>query len=255
MRPMAMKTLIPALIPLTIGFLGLSSAYAQSSTEPPLGAPPSGEPTAAEIAAAAEEPAPKAKQRDSGIAVHLSIGGRYVAVSPDVGTSNQSTAFTGSLFAGYKIDRFFVGLGFSIGHIGNSTRYLGGTLGESSGSVGSTSFLLGPGVEIAALRSKDRRVELYGTLRFGFGKTVFSETHEPTLPDNYMSDRDETNFALNYQVGPGLRFWAHPQFAFTASSGLNGDHLFFAQNNPSGRRSDRVHSLSFYGTFGALGVF
>jgi hypothetical protein len=207
-------------------------------------------------AAAIEEAAQggKAKQKARGFAVYLTIGGRYVLATPDAGTTLSSTAFQGGLFAGYKLDRIVVGLGFDIGHVGTATKYAASS-SQSSGSRGDTSFLLGPGIQAALLRSADQRIELIGHFQIGFGRTFTSISNDPAIPPQYGPENNVSNFHLAYQIGPGLRYWAHPQFALTVGSGISGDHLFFSQNNPSGNKADQVNSVSLYGTLGALGVF
>ncbi|MFO0579310.1 MAG: hypothetical protein U1A78_35360 [Polyangia bacterium] len=207
-------------------------------------------------AAAIEEAAMggKAKQKVRGLAVYLTIGGRYVLATPDVNTTLSNTAFQGGLFAGYKLDRIVVGLGFDISHIGTATKYAAGS-SQSSGSRGDTAFLLGPGIQAAILRSKDQRIELIGAFQIGFGRTFTSISNDPAIPPQYGPENNVSNFHLAYQIGPGLRYWAHPQFALTVGSGISGDHLFFSQNNPSGNKADQVNAVSLYGTLGALGVF
>lgn len=196
----------------------------------------------------------KAKQKVRGLAVYLTIGGRYLLATPDVNTTLSNTAFQGGLFAGYKLDRIVVGLGFDISHIGTATKYAAGS-SQSSGSRGDTAFLLGPGIQAAILRSKDQRIELIGAFQIGFGRTFTSISSDPAIPPQYGPENNVSNFHLAYQIGPGLRYWAHPQFALTVGSGISGDHLFFSQNNPSGNKADQVNAVSLYGTLGALGVF
>lgn len=206
-------------------------------------------------AAAIEEASQgKAKQKTRGLAVYLTIGGRYVLANPDAATTLSNTSFQGGLFAGYKIDRIVIGLGFDLSHIGTTTQYASGS-SQSSGSRGDTAFLLGPGIQAAILRSADLRIELIGAFQIGFGRTFTSTRNDPAIPPQYGPENNSSNFHLAYQIGPGLRYWAHPQFALTVGSGISGDHLFFTQNNPSGNKADQVNAVSLYGTLGALGVF
>lgn len=206
-------------------------------------------------AAAIEEASQgRSKQKVRGLAVYLTIGGRYVLATPDVNTTLSNTSFQGGLFAGYKIDRIVVGLGFDISHIGTSTTLAAGG-NQSTGTRRDTAFLLGPGIQAAILRSKDQRIELIGAFQIGFGRTFTSLSNDPEVPPQYKPETNTKNFHLAYQIGPGLRYWAHPQFALTVSSGISGDHLFFTQNNPSGNKADQINSVSLYGTLGALGVF
>jgi hypothetical protein len=208
-------------------------------------------PSAADLEAATMG---KAKQKRNGIVAYLSLTGRYTFITPDAATTFTNTGLQGGLFGGYKIDRFTVGLFLDIQHIGTSSMQVAGN-NQSSGSRGDTSFLLGPGFQGAILRSKDQRIELIGTFQIGFGRTVTSTANDPAVPDMYRPESNTSNFHLAYSFGPGLRYWAHPQFALTLASGFAADHVFFKQDNPSGRRADQQNLVSMYGTLGALGVF
>jgi hypothetical protein len=196
----------------------------------------------------------KTKQKRNGIVAYLSLTGRYTFITPDASTTLTNTGLQGGLFGGYKIDRFTFGLFLDIQHIGTSSQQVAGN-NQSSGSRGDTSFLIGPGFQGAILRSKDHRIELIGTFQMGFGRTVTSTSNDPEIPGNYRPENNTSNFHLAYSFGPGLRYWAHPQFALTLASGFAADHVFFKQDNPSGLRADQLNLVSMYGTLGALGVF
>ena len=196
----------------------------------------------------------KAKQKRNGFVAYLSLTGRYTFITPDAASTFTNTGLQGGLFAGYKIDRYTVGLFVDVQHIGTSSMQVAGN-NQSSGARGDTSFLLGPGFQGAILRSKDQRIELIGTFQIGFGRTVTSTSNDPEVPGNYRPENTTSNFHLAYSFGPGLRYWAHPQFALTLASGFAADHVFFKQDNPSGRRADQQNLVSMYGTLGALGVF
>ncbi len=47
------------------------------------------------------------------------------------------------------------------------------------------------------------------------------------------SSSTPSNWRVVYEVGPGLRYWLHPQFALGASAGLRGDLQFFDNNGSS----------------------
>ena len=68
-----------------------------------------------------------------------------------------------------------------------------------------------PGLSVAIVRSADKRVELFGQFDMGFGTTV---------GDSVATG--ENIFRFGYDVGPGVRYWVHPQFAFGALAGVNG---------------------------------
>jgi hypothetical protein len=194
------------------------------------------------------------KQKTRGFAVYLGLGSHLPVVQIDATNAIGTSGFSGSLFAGYKIDRIIVGLGLDIASFGTTTQYAAPS-GMATGSRTDTSFLISPGLQVAIVRSPEKRVELLGAFQIGFGRTVTSQSQDPALTPDLLPATDQSNFHLNYQVGPGLRFYLHPQFALSVISGIEGDHFFATQNNPSGRRADTLSTVSVFGTLGALGVF
>ncbi len=242
-----------------LSLCGIGSAIAQTSGD---GSPPASPsesttpaPSASEIAAASSgESGGGMKQKMNGVTVALSLMTRSPFVQTSGTNSFVGSGIAGEMFAGYKLDRFFFGLGFSIDHAGNSTK-LASAAGYATTTTESTSFLISPGVQIAALRAASGRLELLGTAQFGFGRAVTSRSDEPALPNNVSPNFPNTNFHLNYQFGPGLRFFFIPQFALQLLSGIEGDHFFASQDAPSGLRSDQLNTVSIYGKLGLLGVF
>jgi len=187
--------------------------------------------------------------------VALGFGSRLAFLAPD---DSSPTAAPGGLFGqlmvGYRFSRFLVGLGFSIGHLGNSATYVSGGH-RSTVNRADTSFQFAPTVQVDVLRSRDGRVELFGAFQIGLGTTITRRSNDPTVPDAYLPTPDAKNLQLSYQVGPGLRWWARSQFALSLSAGFSGDHIFESINTPSGRRSEQYDFVGMYGTIGALGVF
>ena len=194
------------------------------------------------------------KQRDRGIVVSLGLTTRMPVVQIDGTTAVAANGIGGSLMAGYKISRIIVGLGFSIDHFGTKTKLVAPS-GTAIGVVDTTSFLISPIVQVGVLRAAAGRLELYGSAQFGLGRAVFSRQNDPMLPSDVAATFDNSNFHLNYQIGPGLRFYFIPQFALQLTSGIAGDHFFASQDNPSGRRTDNLSSVSVFGNLGLLGVF
>lgn len=238
---------------------GIGPALAQSGGDasPPAATSDSSTstPSASEIAAASGgESSGGLKQKKNGITVALSLITRSPFVQTSGTNSFVGSGIAGEMFAGYKLDRFFFGLGFSIDHAGNSTR-LASAAGYSTTNVESTSFLISPGLQVAALRAASGRLELLGAVQFGFGRAVTSRVDDPVLPPSVSPSYPSTNFHLNYQIGPGLRFFFIPQFALQLLSGIEGDHFFASQDAPSGLRADQINSVSIFGKLGLLGVF
>lgn len=242
-----------------LSLCGISPALAQTDGESGSSASSSDSatstPSASEIAAASSgESEGKLKQKKNGIMVALSLTTRSPFVQTSGTSSFVGSGIAGEMFAGYKLDRIFVGLGFSIDHAGNTTK-LASAAGNSTTTTESTSFLISPGVQIAALRAAAGRLELLATAQFGFGRAVTSRSDEPALPPTVSPSFPNTNFHLNYQFGPGLRFFFIPQVALQLLSGIEGDHFFASQDAPSGLRADQINSVSVYGKLGLLGVF
>ena len=193
--------------------------------------------------------------KPAGLAVSLGFGSRLAFVAPDdSGPSGVPGGLFGQMMVGYRFSRFLVGLGFSIGHLGNSATYVSGAR-KSTVTRADTSFQFAPTIQIDVLRSRDGRVELFGAFQIGLGTTVTRRNNDPDVPDAYLPTPDARNFQLSYQVGPGLRWWARPQFALSLSAGFSGDHIFERVNTPSGLRSEQYDFVGMYGTIGALGVF
>jgi len=90
--------------------------------------------------------------------------------------------------------------------------------GMSETTTARTSILFSPGVRVALLRSRDQKVELFGEVDLCLGHTFLSPS-----PDN---GTDTSNFHLTYTLGPGLRYWVHPQLALSALAALNGQFEF-----------------------------
>src|SRR5579871_2438997 len=194
-------TLLSALLALT------GTAAAQDPLAPPPPAPPPPPPPAMTSEGAAKE---------SGFALQVNFGSRVLDI---VGAGNSAVTLgeiQGGFFVGYKFGRVIAGMGFDILRIAGGTS----TNGQDT-STAQTSILFIPGVTVAALRSADGRVELFGELDFGIGTTFNSQSPPP------MGNQPSTsNVGIFYQIGPGLRFWATPNFAFGGMVGLAGDFQF-----------------------------
>lgn len=155
-------------------------------------------------------------QADHGVVVAARLGTQLFSFN----TNNNGTAtaslstLQGGIFGGYKIKRIIFGLGFDLARVAN---------GANNNSTATTSVLFSPGLSVAIVRSADRRVELFAQLDMGFGTTVT----DPAIPNTSF-------FHFAYDVGPGLRYWPHPQFAVGALAGLGGQFEFDSTSVPNG---------------------
>lgn len=194
------------------------------------------------------------KQKEKGFVLYLGLTGQQLWVPVDVSTTLQSGGIGGDLFIGGKIDRVIFGLAFTVSHFSSITQFGSGD-STSQGTANNTAFLLSPTVQVAILRSKEKQVELFGSVKLSLGETVNDSSHTPPLTPDLQPSKDESNFHISYQIAPGLRYWVHPQLGLSFSTGLQVDHFIFHQNNPSGLRADVITSLGLFGSLGLVGVF
>ncbi len=194
---------------------------------------------AAPVLAHAEEVAPG--QKRVGFALELNLGTSLFAFNTG-GINGGVTSFNnvqGGFFAGAKLDRVVFGMGFGL------TRFATGmssTNGPST-STAETAIMFLPGVRVAIVRSRDQRVELFGQFDLGFG-TVLNDQASNT-----------STFRFSYDVGPGVRFWVHPQFAVGAVTGVQGqfDYVSTTNNNVTVKNSDGLTSI--FAAIQLMGVF
>ena len=182
-------------------------------------------------------------QADHGVVVEARIGSELLNLGA---TGTGTTTFSiggvqGGIFGGYKIKRFIFGLGFDLSRVASGT-----SSGNTSTSTSNTSILFTPGLSVAIVRSADKRVELFGQFDMGFGTTVGDAIAT-----------GESVFRLNYDVGPGLRYWVHPQFAFGALAGLNGGFMWDTRAANNGMPSTTSSSglTSIFAQLQFMGVF
>jgi hypothetical protein len=187
-------------------------------------------------------------QKERGFALEMSIGTHVVDIT-GLGTTASFGLIQGGLFAGYKIDRFIFGIGFDLARIATGSSSPG-----SDTSQAETSFFFVPGIRVAIFRSQDQRVDLFGQFDLGLGTVVDEESPKPT-----GTQPDVTRFRLNYNLGPGVRFWAHPQFAIGALVGVHGDYAYNKTTVTLGNVSQSTSTSStvtaIFAALQLLGVF
>jgi hypothetical protein len=194
-------------------------------------------------------------QTESGFALEASIGARFgvIAAGEGAGALVGNSPQTG-LFAGYKSGRIILGLGLDfINTTSNTTVKTGiGNNMTLSTTTSDSDFLIGPEFQFAILQSPDKRVELIGDLSLHFGHQFHSVSVSPTPPpDNAQTD---SNFLLNYAIGPGVRFWPHHHLAIQALTGFGGQAFFDlpVNGNPATGNNSQHGILA---SFGLIGVF
>ncbi len=216
---------------LAIGFLGAPS-YAQDPMAPP--------------PASVYRPPVENGQKESGFAFEVHLGSQLLSIGNGGNNIVALGTLQGGIFAGYKIGRLIVGLGFDIERVASGRSQ---TMQQDT-STADTAILFSPGVRFALLRSSDHRVELFAQLDLGFGTTFTSQSPPPmgTQPDT-------SNFRITYDVGPGLRFWVVPQFAFAAFVGLNGDFTSSSSTVPGTTTTNTTGLTGIEAALQLLGVF
>ena len=183
-------------------------------------------------AAHAQEAVPAASgQQERGFVAGVSYGSQPVTIANDEPILNFSA---GGLLLGYKFDRAIAGLGFDVQRL-SQTR--SASTGNSSSSTPDTTkthttFLITPGIQVAALRSEDKRVELFAELDVGFGKSFDSTTPPPAAASGLNATTVTSNIHVLTRVGPGVRYWLHPQFALSALASLNVDYESVSSTTP-----------------------
>jgi hypothetical protein len=179
-------------------------------------------------------------QKARGIVVEARVGSQLLTISTGGGGGSgfSVSGLKGGIFGGYKLGRFIFGLGFDLERLASGT-----SVGNTGTSNATTLFQFVPGVKVAILRSADKRVELFGEADFGFGTTVTDQTTNVDY------------FHFSYDVGPGVRYWVHPQFAFSALAGLDGQFEYDTTSNAGVSMTTSSGVTSIFAQLQFMGVF
>lgn len=184
-------------------------------------------------------------QVHQGVVVEAQLGTDLVSFTTfNGGIGGGASTYTfngmkGGIFGGYKLGRVIFGLGFDLARFATGASATGG----ASSSTATTIFTFVPGASVAIVRSADKRVELFGELDLGFGTTVVDR----------QSDTDYFHFS--YAIGPGVRYWIHPQFAFSALAGLDGQFEYDSVHNAGTTQSSSTGITSIFSQLQLMGVF
>jgi len=176
-----------------------SAAAPAASTAAPASSPPPASSAPASSAPATAAPAPAeggdGAQKQDGFVFETHIYTQFFSLGAVVGT--PLPLMTGGIFGGYKLDRLILGLGFDL------TSY------DAPGSGGAQiTMRWAPGIRYDFVRSSDDRVALFGQADVSFGHDFGA---------------DVANELIGVDLGLGVRYWVHRQFAFAGVGGWNGD--------------------------------
>ncbi|MGC4118462.1 MAG: hypothetical protein QM765_28685 [Myxococcales bacterium] len=142
----------------------------------------------------------------------------------------------GGFFAGFKSGRVVLGLGIDLARY--SLQF------DGSSTSATTRLTFTPTLQVATLRSRDLRVELYLEAGLGLGH-LFTDGRP-----------DYGNVEIGYRVGPGLRYWIHPQLAISSLVALTGDFtLISGLAAPYGYGGYTIGQTSILAGLQFLGVF
>ncbi|MBI5548413.1 MAG: outer membrane beta-barrel protein [Deltaproteobacteria bacterium] len=188
---------------------------------------------------------------ESGLAIEPRLTANLLSLSGSSSSLGLSYGTVqGGLVVGYHLERFTFGLGVDLARF-SVTR---GETGSTDHDTASTSLTVSPVLRAALLRSADNRVELIAALEFGFGH-VFTSDSEATSSPN----RDTSNFTFGYLVGPGLRYWLHPQLALQLVTALRGQFVFTSEtttvNSASSTSKENYAYTNIATSLGLMGVF
>lgn len=178
--------------------------------------------------------APSYAQR-TGFVLQTSLVTQTTALN--AGTSTlQLSSLEGGLTFGYKTRRLILGLGFDFTTVNDATPQV---------ATSTYSFVVYPEVQYAFIQSDDQRVELIGNASAGLGSFGASRSN--------MNSNDTTELRVRWRVGPGVRYWIHPQLGAALVTGVTGNHLLVF--SPSGAASASTVTTSLYTQIGLVGVF
>jgi len=159
-----------------------------------------------------------------GFALELHMYAQPLNVATATGVLTAPFVY-GGIFGGYKIDRIIVGVGFDF---------------TSSDAGGGAQIVMrwAPGLRVAIVRSNDERVELFGQFDFSFGHDFGSNVG---------------NELIGVDLGPGVRYWVHPQFALSAVGGWNGNWNLYDGVGPLPGQKSVV--MGIFAGLQLLGIF
>ncbi len=205
-------------------------------------------------------PTPAAGQVSQGFALHAGVATIPFAIDDDL---LGLTSLTGSIGVGYKIDRLIIGATFDFTRFGSSSTSSfddgTGTIITQTTDRTDYNFVVGPELQVALMRSPDQRAELVGSVGVLLGTWDSESTTTGGPPDpNPPPEPDQTRLLVRWRLAPGVRYWMHPNIAFSGFVGFNGTHQIRDTEDPSlpnftDSRSAGVVSL--YSQFGLTGVF
>lgn len=202
--------------------------------------------------AAAQTSSDLAGQKETGFALQTSVSMAAALIDPKLAGLGLSSLEGGMTF-GYKFGRGMIGIGFDYTNFGQTeTREIfdpntGMPTGTEEASVDVYSYVIYPQFQIAMAQSADRRAELIADMSVGVGSWGTRNSLD-TTPNN-----DESRIRLRWRVGPGVRYWVHPQVGVSMTAGITGNHMLFSGATAS--QDNSVSASSLFGQFGLLGVF
>ena len=233
-------------------------ALLRGSTQPnpnPPSPPPAAAPAPGPRATARANNRRAAQASDEKVAVAAAPGADESALAVELSTSGfASGSLVGGLFVGGRTATGLILGGLLDYNLLSVTA--SGTGGGADVTRSGQTLRIGAGARYSFVRSADRLVDLYGAADLSF-EHVAAEV-APTVGSNPTESVSASGFSL--AVGPGLRFWVHPQIALgyaarlrlTYLSGVAGAFTTPETDDPTNASAT---AIAFDGAFQILGVF
>ena len=175
------------------------------------------------------------------------------AFAIELGTGSLSPgALGGALGLGWAGRTVALGLGLEYTYSS-----LEGNTGPPPPKVIERQTLVGPWLRWAFVRSFDGRVDLIAAIDAGYDRRAITRK----LDTNPMEERAAAD-GVTFRVGPGIRYWAHPQIAlgFTTQlsvTALSGPLLALSSSSSLGSPDNKFDSVQvgLNGRFQLLALF
>lgn len=190
--------------------------------------------------------------KPSGFALQTSVVAS-TTVFTDGGTSLSLASLEGGLTFGYKTGRLMIGVGFDFTNVGQTSTQesfdpdTGMPTGTEQVTRNTYSFVVYPEIQVAIAQSTDKRAELVGGFSLGVGTWGQRRSNDTSTND------DDTDIRLRWRVGPGVRYWVHPQIGMSVTTGVTGNHMLHYET--SSERDESIAFTNLYAQIGLLGVF
>lgn len=180
-------------------------------------------------------PAEPPTQAGRGFVVGAALGTAPQVLATSTGTLTSLSEFGGSLSVGFKHRRVVLTIALDISSVEERRTF---------STQRSVNLLVVPTLQVALLRSRDLRTELILNLRLGAGAGGLQSGGSTTTPP--------ASILVYHEVGAGVRYWLHPQFALHVLAGYGGQWVIGRSSSAS---TETLGAHGVAASLGAIGVF